>query len=66
MLFLQGERDAFGRPDELRPILARLSPPATLYPIAGGDHSFSVPKRAGVPQEEVYRAAVLEISRFVH
>ena len=56
MLFVQGERDAFGTPDELRPIIAALAPPADLYVVAGGDHSFKVRKGAGVPQQEVERA----------
>ena len=56
MLFVQGSRDAFGTPDELRPILAQLKPPADLQTIEGGDHSFKVPKKLGVAQHDVYRA----------
>ena len=56
MLFVQGERDAFGTPDELRPIIAALAPPPDLYVVAGGDHSFKVRKGAGVSQREVERA----------
>jgi uncharacterized protein len=56
MLFVQGSRDAFGTPPELQPILKRLKAPAELYEVAGGDHSFKVPKSAGVPQEDVYKA----------
>jgi uncharacterized protein len=56
MLFIQGSRDAFGTPDELQPSIAQLDPPADLYVIEGGDHSFKVPKRSGVRQEDVYRA----------
>ncbi len=56
MLFVQGARDSFGTPDELRPILASLSAAAELYVIADGDHSFKVPKRAGLNQEAVYSA----------
>jgi len=54
MLFVQGSRDAFGTPAELQPIIARLEPPADLYVVEGGDHSFRVPKRAGLGQQEVY------------
>ncbi len=54
MLFVQGERDPFGTPDELRPIIKKLKPAATLYSIALGDHSFAVPKKAGLSREEVY------------
>jgi predicted alpha/beta-hydrolase family hydrolase len=53
MLFVQGERDSFGTPDELRPIIAALSPPAELYVVADGDHSFKVRKSAGVAQQDV-------------
>lgn len=46
-LFVQGERDAFGTPDELRPVLARLGAPAHLIVVDGGDHSFAVPRATG-------------------
>ena len=54
MLFVQGSRDAFGTPAELQPIITRLDPPADLYVVEGGDHSFRVPKRSGTGQQEVY------------
>jgi len=53
MLFVQGSRDAFGSPDELRPIITRLEPPADLYVVEGGDHSFKVPKRSVIKQDAV-------------
>jgi len=56
MLFVQGARDAFGTPEELRPILSRLEPSPDLYVVADGDHSFKVPKRAGVSQKGIYDA----------
>jgi predicted alpha/beta-hydrolase family hydrolase len=56
MLFVQGARDAFGTPDELRPIIAKLAAPAALHVVAGGDHSFKVAKRSGVAQRDVYAA----------
>ncbi len=58
-LIIQGERDAFGTPEELRPVLAPMGERATLHVIAGGDHSFKVPKRGGVAQAAV-DAAVLD------
>ncbi len=61
MLFVQGERDPFGTPDELRPILARL-PTAELYVVAGGDHSLTVPKRGHLPQAEVDAAVQQKIA----
>ncbi len=64
MLFVQGARDTFGTPEELAPILARLSPTPTLHVIAGGDHSFKVGKskkdpgrQAGVDSDIQHRIA---------
>lgn len=62
MLFVQGERDTFGTADELRPIIKRLKPASQLYAIAGGGHSFTVPKKLRVSQEQIYQAAQEEIS----
>jgi predicted alpha/beta-hydrolase family hydrolase len=61
MLIVQGARDAFGTPEELRPVLKHLKAPADLYVVEGGDHSFKVPKRGGIPQEAVYKAVLDEI-----
>jgi predicted alpha/beta-hydrolase family hydrolase len=58
MLFVQGSRDAFGTPDELRPIIKTLKAPADLYVVENGDHSFKVLKRAGVTQEDTYKAVL--------
>jgi uncharacterized protein len=60
MFFVQGSRDAFGTPDELRTIIKRDRLPATLNEIEGGDHSFKVPKSAGVSQQEVYEMIMEE------
>jgi len=54
MLFAQGARDTFGIADEIRAVIKKHRLPATLYVIEGGDHSFKVPKSAGVPQATVY------------
>ncbi len=62
MLFVQGSRDAFGSPDELRPIIKELKAPADLYVVEGGDHSFKVLKRAGVTQEDTYKAVLDRIA----
>jgi uncharacterized protein len=56
MLFVQGSRDAFGTPAELRPIISQLEPAADLFVVEGGDHSFKVLRSAGVKQQDVYRA----------
>jgi predicted alpha/beta-hydrolase family hydrolase len=65
MLFVQGSRDTFGTPDELRPIIKTLKAPAELYAVEGGDHSFKVLKRAGVTQEETYEAVLDRIDHWL-
>ena len=42
MLFVQGARDQFGTADEIRELLPRLNPRATLFEVPDGDHSFKV------------------------
>jgi len=57
MLCVQGERDPFGSPDELRSVFDGLPAVVDLVVIEGGDHSFKVPKKLGVSQADVYRHA---------
>jgi predicted alpha/beta-hydrolase family hydrolase len=52
MLFVQGEKDAFGTPSELQPILGTLEH-AELCVVEGADHSFKVPKRAARSQDAI-------------
>jgi uncharacterized protein len=47
LLIVQGERDTFGTPDELRPYLEEIPGPATLHVVDGGDHSLTVRGRKG-------------------
>ena len=65
MLIVQGERDVFGTPDELRPVLHTLTASAQLYVVDGGDHSFKVPKSAGAPQAQVHARVLDEIARWL-
>ena len=65
MLFVQGERDTFGTPDELQPIIAGLAPRAELYTVAGGDHSFRVRKSDGLLQAETDRAVQDKVERWL-
>jgi len=58
MLFIQGSRDAFGSAAEIREVVTSLRLPATIYEVAGGDHSFKVPKSGPLSQEQVYEAAM--------
>jgi predicted alpha/beta-hydrolase family hydrolase len=66
MLFVQGSRDAFGTPDELRAALGELQVTADLCVIEDGDHSFKVPKRSAVSQDQVYDFVLGEIVRWLH
>jgi predicted alpha/beta-hydrolase family hydrolase len=65
MLFVQGSRDSFGTPEELRPILKKLKTACKLYEVVGGDHSLKIPKKAG-SQEEVYATVQDEIARWLN
>ncbi len=65
MLFVQGARDTFGTPDELRPILAKLRASAELFEVAGGDHSFKVLKRAGFSQQDAYEMVLERIDQWL-
>jgi hypothetical protein len=60
-LFLQGTRDEFGTPDELREALARYAGRATLSVVEEGDHSFELPKRAGRPLDSVLDDLALRV-----
>jgi predicted alpha/beta-hydrolase family hydrolase len=64
MLFVQGTRDALGTPEEIQPFVKDLRPPAKIYAIEGGDHSFKAPKKFGLPQEQIYENAMDEIVRW--
>jgi uncharacterized protein len=65
MLFAQGSRDPFGTADELRPIIKRLKLDAAIYPVEGGDHSFTVAKSWPLSQQQVYEAAQDEIASWL-
>jgi predicted alpha/beta-hydrolase family hydrolase len=60
-LIVQGTRDNFGGPDDVRRSLeaAGGNPAIAIHAVAGGDHSLSVPKSGGPSQAEV-DAAVLD------
>jgi len=64
MLFVQGSRDAFGSADEIRELLPRLTR-AELHVVAGGDHSFKVPARAGTPQAQVMDEIYERVGTFI-
>lgn len=53
MLIVQGTRDTFGTPDELRPTFSSLEPPARLHVVEGGDHSFKVSRAGAAGQTRI-------------
>jgi hypothetical protein len=65
MLFVQGRRDTFGTPDELAPILARLTPAPLLHVVDGGDHSFKLGRKDPVRQQEIYAGIQQTIVRWI-
>lgn len=64
MLFVQGERDAFGTAEEIRDLLPRLNRLAALHVVAGGDHSYKVPARGGRRQDDVYDEVIEAVVRW--
>jgi predicted alpha/beta-hydrolase family hydrolase len=56
MLIVQGARDSFGTPTELKPVLARLRPAAVLHVVEGGDHSLKLARSDRAAQAAVYDA----------
>jgi uncharacterized protein len=65
MLFVQGTRDAFGRPDELAPILSALQPAPSVHVVEQGDHSFKLSKKDASAQARVYAEIQQAILSFV-
>jgi uncharacterized protein len=64
MLIVQGSRDAFGSPDELKPHLKSHGKRVTIHSVAGGDHSFAVPKSAG-SQSDIEASIVATIVEWI-
>jgi|SRR5215468_3619678 len=62
MLFVQGTRDDFARPDLLEAVLARLGPRARLHSVADGDHSFGVRKNSGRTATQVETEVLAAVS----
>jgi len=55
-LIVQGTRDPFGGPDEIKDAIADAAPPPPIeiLPVEGGDHSFAVLKSSGRDQNLVH------------
>jgi uncharacterized protein len=57
MLFIQGSRDAFGSPDELRRVIDEGGLNAEVFAIENGDHSFKVSGKTALEQQAIYEVA---------
>lgn len=66
MLVVQGARDAFGTPAELRLFFDVLAAPAEVCVVQQGDHSLEVPKRSGLAQADVNAAVQDRIVAWVN
>ena len=53
ILIVQGTRDNFGGPDDLRAALGDRAPHVSIHTVEGGDHSFAVLKSRGKTQSAV-------------
>jgi uncharacterized protein len=51
VLIVQGERDTFGTPSELTPIIGSMKAPVTLEVVRGGDHSLAT---RGRPPDQLF------------
>jgi predicted alpha/beta-hydrolase family hydrolase len=62
-LIVQGTRDPFGGPDEIREAIADAdpAPPVTVLAVESGDHSFAVLKSSGRDQASVHTAIQDEV-----
>lgn len=65
VLFVEGTRDALCDLDVLESELPRIPAPVTLHLIDGGDHSFKVPKLAGISQGDVWSEAASAITSWI-
>jgi predicted alpha/beta-hydrolase family hydrolase len=63
-LFFAGSRDRLSPPDQVGPLVATL-PRAELEVIDGGDHSFKVPKAAGLTHEVVIAGLAAATARWL-
>ena len=65
MLVVQGAKDTFGTPAELRLFFDVLPAPNEIYAVEQGNHSLEVPKRSGLSQQDVFAAAQDRIAGWI-
>ena len=62
VLIVQGERDTFGTPDELQPVIATMKAKVTLHVVTGGDHSLTV---RGRKKDEAFAEVLDVVARWI-
>jgi predicted alpha/beta-hydrolase family hydrolase len=62
VLIVQGERDSFGTPDELKPVIATMKANVTLHVVAGGDHSLAV---RGKQKDEAFQDVLETVANWM-
>jgi predicted alpha/beta-hydrolase family hydrolase len=62
VLIVQGERDTFGTPEELTPVIATMTAKVTLHPVAGGDHSLAV---RGTKKDDAFQDVLDVVASFI-
>jgi uncharacterized protein len=65
MLFVQGTSDKLAELTLLEPVIERLGPSASLYPVQAADHSFHVPARSGRNDREVMKDILDKLSAWI-
>jgi predicted alpha/beta-hydrolase family hydrolase len=61
VLIVQGERDSFGTPEELKPVIAMMKAKVMLHVVAGGDHSLAV---RGKKKDEAFQDVLDVVASF--
>jgi predicted alpha/beta-hydrolase family hydrolase len=64
-LIVQGSRDDFGTPDEVRSAFASSGAPFEMLVIEGGDHSYKIPRNAGHSPAEVVTTITDHVSAWM-
>jgi len=64
-LFVQGSRDAFGKPEELSPVIRGIKGRARLFVVEAADHSLKVPKKAPLTQDEVDKLVLETVEQWL-
>jgi uncharacterized protein len=65
MLFVQGTSDKLAELNLLEPVIEKLGPTASLYPVQAADHSFHVPARSGRNDREVMSEVLDKLTNWI-